>query len=111
MIIEKKLIIGIGIASTMIERYDNNSKDSAIMDEQVMEYCKNTYQCTVSNIDFEEVIDILNSTSSRQNFLQKHTYSFPMPFNLIVSTECRIEYLIDIKRQLEDELEKLSNIF
>lgn len=111
MIFEKKLIVGIAIVNAMIDRYDDNTKDSAIMDEDVIEFCKNYYQCTITNKDFEEMIDILNRTSTRQNFLQRHTYSLPMQFNRIVSTECRKEYLIDIKNQLEEELKRISNIF
>lgn len=109
MIIEKKLIIGIGIVSTLIEKYDDNSKDSAIIDKEVIDYCKNNYQCIISNVDLEEMIDILNSICSRKNFIQRYLSSLPMMFNLIVSTDCQKGYLIDIKNQLEEELDNLSN--
>lgn len=108
MIIEKKLIIGISIVCKLIEAYDDNSKDSATSNTDVIDYCKNNYQCIISNADFEEMTDILNRVCTRKNFIQKHSYSPPLNWDRIISTNCRKEYLIDIKNQLENELDNLS---
>lgn len=111
MIVEKKLIIGISIISTFIERYDESSKDSAVTDEEVQYYCKANYQCDITINDFEEMVDILNRICTRHDFINKHNGGFPFIFNRIISTECRKEYLEDIRAALKKELDNLSAKF
>ena len=111
MVFEKKLIIGIGIASCLIERYDDSAKDSSTTDSDVIEYCENNFNYTISRVDFELMVDILNVTCTRKDFITKYTYHVAVTWDRIISTECRKEYLLDIKEQLEDELEKVSILY
>lgn len=111
MIFEKKLIIGISIISCLIESYDDSSKDSATYDIDVIEYGKNEYNCNISNEDFEVIVDLLNKTCTRKDFINKHVFAPPFVFDRIISTECRKEYLEDIYNQLVNELDKVSDLF
>ena len=111
MVFEKKLIIGISIVSCLIEQYDDNAKDSATSNSNVIDYCKNNFNYSISEIDFELMVDILNETCTRKGFITKYTYNVAVTWDRIISTECRKDYLLDIKKQLGEELEKVSTLY
>ena len=110
MIFEKKLIIGISIVSCLIEKYDYCAKDSATKDIDVIKYCKNKFNILITNEDFEEIVDLLNKTCTRKGFINKHIFCL-LSWDRIISTECREEYLSDIKKQLEEELDNVSTLY
>lgn len=110
MTFEKKLIVGTSIITCLINRYDDNTKDAATDDVTVIEYCKNKYSYIITKDDFEEMVNLLNISCTRKNFISKYSFS-PNSWNRIISTECKIEYLISINNQLKDELGKVSELF
>lgn len=111
MVFEKKLIIGISIASCLIEAYDDCTKDSATTNSNVIDFCKNNFNYTITEIDFELGVDILNKSCTRKDFITKHTFNVLLTWDRIISTECRKDYLLDIREQLQDELEKVSTLY
>lgn len=110
MIYEKKLLVGISIVDCLIDAYDDSTKDSAINDIAVINYCKNNSKIIISKIDFEEIVDLLNKACTIKDFINKHVFCL-VSWDRVISTKCRKEYLIDVKRQLEEELDKVSILY
>lgn len=110
MTFEKKLIIGITILSRLIDCYD--SGDSAVAVNDVIRNIKNSYGFEPTLSEVEEMVDLINKSSSRNDVLSKvaNTMGYGLPIPTII-TERKEDYLRAIKNQLEDELDKLTNIY
>lgn len=110
MILEKELIIGISIIGELIERYDGG--DSSIRFSEIISAVKNNYHTIIDFDDIDEIIALLNRSCSRHDVLKKvYLSDIRMMFDPIIVSERKEHYLVAIETQLQDELEKLSNIF
>lgn len=107
MIFEKKLIISIGIIKCLIEKYDESTKDSATADSEVINYCTNEFNVKITNPEFEETVDWLNNTYTSDEFINKHIFSLVFG-ERIISTEFRLNYLINTYSKLSVDLDKVS---
>jgi hypothetical protein len=110
MVFEKELIIGISIIGKLIERYDGG--DSSVSFSEIINAVKNNYHIITDFDEIDEIIDLLNRSCSRHDVLKKvYSSDIRMMFDPIIVSERKEHYLEAIETQLQDELDKLSNIF